>query len=71
MRFERLLHVVQRIDLARIIKVVHAKKALHLRYPAFGERHGAAFFVNGVITLGVDGRAIFLRWIALDDGASL
>jgi len=69
--FESLLHVVQGIDLARIVEIVNAEQPFHLSDPGFGQRHRAAFLVDRVIALGFDGSTVFLRWIALDHRAAL
>src|SRR5262245_35510210 len=65
MGLEGLLHVMQRVDLAGIVKVMHPEQPLDLGHAAFSQRHRTAFFVNGVITLRFDGGAVFLRWIYL------
>ena len=70
-RFERLLHVVQRIDLTRIVEIMHAEQTLDFRYSTLRQRHRAAFLIDRVISLGVDGRAVLLRRIALDHRAPL
>ena len=53
--------MVQGIDLTRIIKIMHAEQPLDFGHAAFGQRHGAAFFVDRIIALGFDRGAIFLR----------
>ena len=58
--FERLLHVMERIDLARIVKVVHAKEPLHFGNPALGQCHRSALLIDRVIAFGIDGSALLL-----------
>ena len=70
-RFERLLHMMQGIDLARIIEIMHAEQPLDFRHAGLGQRHRAAFLVDRIVALGFDRGAIFLRGVALNDRAAL
>src|SRR5262249_53903766 len=71
MSLQRLLHMVQGIDLARIIKIVHAQQAFYFGNTRFGQSHRAALFIHRIVALGLDGGAILLGWITLNHGTAL
>src|SRR5262245_42882053 len=71
MRFKSLLHMMQCVDLSWIVEIVNTEQSLNLGDAAFGQSDRTALFVHGVITLGVNGSALLLRWIALNDRAAL
>ena len=57
---QRLLHMVQGVDLSRIIEIMDTQQPFNLRNPAFRQSYRATFLVDCVITLFFDGRAVIL-----------
>ena len=68
---QRLVHVVERVDVPRVVEVVHPQQPLHLGHPALGEGDGLGLLVDGVVALGLDGLPFLLTHIALGHRAAL
>ena len=48
-RTQGLLHVMEHVDVARVVKILHSQKVFGPRHALLGQGHGAALFLLGVM----------------------